>query len=115
MSRTQPIGRRLRPIVAATSGLAIGIAGIGLCTLPASANATVDGPPTTDAVAGSSSTVTLITGDRVTVTDLSDGTHTVAVDTAVKGAGVRTYEAAGEYHVVPDSALPYLASTEASS
>ncbi|WP_127474429.1 S8 family serine peptidase [Microbacterium sulfonylureivorans] len=110
MSRPQPIGRRLRPIVAATSGLAIGIAGIGLCTLPASANATVDGPPTTDAVAGGSTTVTLITGDRVTVTDLSDGTHTVDIDTAVEGAGVRTYEVGGEYHVLPDAALPYLAS-----
>ena len=110
MSNPPPIGRRLRPIVAATSGLAIGIAGIGLTTLPATATSNVDGPPTPDAVAGSSSTVTLITGDRVTVTDLSDGTHTVSIDTAVDGAGVRTYDAGGELHVVPDAALPYLAS-----
>ncbi|MDY0909362.1 S8 family serine peptidase [Microbacterium sp. CFBP9034] len=110
MSRPQPIGRRLRPIVAATSGLAIGIAGIGLCSLPAAATAPVDGPPATDPAAGSSHSVTLITGDRVTITDLSDGTHTVDIDTAIEGAGVRTYEAAGEFHVIPDVALPYLAS-----
>ncbi len=35
MSRPQPSGRRLRPIVAATSGIAIAIAGVGLATLPA--------------------------------------------------------------------------------
>lgn len=110
MSRPQPIGRRLRPIVAATSGLAIGIAGIGLCTLPAAATATVDDPPVPAAAAGSSRTVTLITGDRVTVTDLSDGTHTVDIDTAVEGAGVRTYQVGDELHVLPDAAMPYLAS-----
>lgn len=111
MSRPQPFGRRVRPIVAATSGLAIGIAGIGLATLPATAVSDVDGPPAAAAaVAGSSHSVTLITGDRVTVTDLSDGTHTVDVETAVPGAGVRTYQVGDGLHVVPDAALPYLAS-----
>lgn len=110
MSRPQPFGPRLRPIVAATSGLAIGIAGIGLTTLPAAATSAPDDSPTTRAVAGSSHSVTLITGDRVTVTDLSDGTHAVSIDPAVDGAGARTYEAAGDLHVVPDAALPYLAS-----
>lgn len=110
MSRHQPTGRRLRPIVAATSGLAIGIAGIGLTTLPAVADPSPNGVPSTPAAAGSSHKVTLITGDRVTVTDLSDGTHTVDIDTAVDGAGVRTYEVGGELHVVPDQALAYLAS-----
>lgn len=107
MSRTQPSGRRLRPIIAATSGLAIGIAGIGLTTLPAAADPAADGasaPPVADGV----HTVTLITGDRVTVTDLSDGTHTVSVDTAVDGAGVQTYEAGGDLHVIPQGAMPYL-------
>ncbi|WP_203579785.1 S8 family serine peptidase [Microbacterium hibisci] len=110
MSRPQPIGRRLRPIVAATSGLAIGIAGIGLTSLPATATSARDDAPTSPAVAGSTHTVTLITGDRVTVTDLSDGTHAVSIDPAVEGAGARTYEAAGDLHVVPDAAMPYLAS-----
>jgi len=108
MSRPQPFGRRLGPIVAATSGLAIGLAGVGLATLPAAA---APAPaPITGAVAGTPHTVTLITGDRVTVTDLTDGTHAVAIVTAVEGAGARTYEAAGDLHVVPDAAMPYLAS-----
>lgn len=110
MSRPQPSGRRLHPIVAATSGVAITIAGVGLTGLPATASPAAEVPPASAASAGSSNTVTLITGDRVTVTDLSDGTHAVSVDTAVDGAGVRTYEAAGDLHVIPDAALPYLAS-----
>ncbi|WP_341998601.1 S8 family serine peptidase [Microbacterium sp. LWH7-1.2] len=109
MSRPQPIGRRLRPIVAATSGLAIGIAGIGLATLPAAASPAPAAPPATGATAGDSHTVTLITGDRVTVTDMSDGTHTVSVDTAIDGAGVQTYEVGDDLHVIPSAAMPYLA------
>jgi subtilisin family serine protease len=109
MSRPQTPRRRLRPIVAATSGLAIGIAGIGLTTLPAAAES-VDVPPAPRAAAGSSHTVTLITGDRVTVTGLPGGTHTVDVDTAVDGAGVRTYQVGDELHVIPDAALPFLTS-----
>ncbi|WP_374311916.1 S8 family serine peptidase [Microbacterium sp.] len=109
MSRPQSPRRALRPIVAATSGLAIGIAGIGLTHLPAAADS-VDDPPARHAAAGSSHTVTLITGDQVTVTGLPGGTRTVEVDTAVEGAGVRTYEVGDELHVIPDAAMPYLAS-----
>src|SRR5690349_11325904 len=100
MSRPQPFGRRLRPIVAATSGLAIGIAGIGLSALPAAAQ-TVDAPPASPAAAGSPHTVTLITGDRVTVTDLADGTQTVQIDPAVEGAGIRTFRTGDELRVIP--------------
>lgn len=111
MPGPQPFRRRLRPIVAATSGLAIGLAGIGATALPATATpASQDPPASTDAVAGGSHSVTLITGDRVTVTDMSDGTHTVSIDTAVEGAGVQTYEVGGDLHVVPQGAMPYLAS-----
>lgn len=111
MPGPQPFRRRLRPVVAATSGLAIGLAGIGATALPATATSAPQDPPvSTEAVAGSSHSVTLITGDRVTVTDMSDGTHAVEIDTAVPGAGVRTYEAAGELHVLPEQAMPYLAS-----
>ena len=109
MSRHQPFGRRLRPIVAATTGLAIGIAGIGLSTLPA-AGAPSTGDPDTIAAAGNSSTVTLITGDRVTVTDLSDGTQAVEIDPAVEGAGAKTFQVKDDLHVIPDAAAPYLAS-----
>ncbi|MCW3494151.1 S8 family serine peptidase [Microbacterium sp. SSM24] len=108
MPRPHSTGHRLRSVVAATSGLAIGIAGIGLTTLPAAAQS-VDGPPAPRAAAGSSHTVTLITGDRVTVSDLPEGVHTVQVDTAVAGAGVRTYEFGDELRVIPDAAMPFLA------
>ena len=53
------------------------------------------------AAAGGSHTVTLITGDRVHVTDLADGTHTVDVETAEPGAGVQTVEVDGDLHVLP--------------
>ncbi|MGN8553697.1 UNVERIFIED_CONTAM: S8 family serine peptidase [Microbacterium sp. SLM126] len=109
MPRPLTTGCRLRSIVAATSGLAIGIAGVGLTTLPAAASS-VDDPPASRAAAGSSHTVTLITGDRVTVTDAPGGAPTVQVDTAVDGAGVRTYQAGDDLHVIPDTAMPYLAS-----
>jgi subtilisin family serine protease len=111
MSKDTPNGRRLRSIVAATSGLAIGIAGLGATALPAAAvTPPPETPSPTAAAAGSSHTVTLITGDRVTVTDLPDGTHTVDIETAQPGAGVRTYQVGGEYHVIPDVAMPYLVS-----
>jgi subtilisin family serine protease len=107
MSRPTPSGRRLRSIVAATSGIAIGLAGVGAATLPAAAAPAPDAGPAAAAV--SSHTVTLITGDRVTVTDLADGKHTVDVKTAKPGAGVQTYEVGDDLHVLPNSAMPYVA------
>ncbi|MEI5584818.1 S8 family serine peptidase, partial [Agromyces sp. CCNWLW208] len=53
--------------------------------------------------------VTLITGDRVTVTDLADGTHAVSVQTAVPGAGYRSVTADDEVSIIPRSAEAYLA------
>ncbi|RZS64493.1 PA domain-containing protein [Agromyces ramosus] len=114
-SRT-PARRRRRSIAAAISGLAIGVAGVGIAALPAVADPTDGGgaPPATAgpspaAVAGGTRTVTLITGDRVRVTDLPDGTHTVDVESAVPGAAVQTVEVAGDLHVLPQAAMPYLA------
>ena len=84
MSRPQPSGRRLRPIVAATSGLAIGDRRrrphhpAGARHRPPLRSPPPQPRPMRPPAA--SHTVTLITGDRVTVTDLSDGTHAVAVD-----------------------------------
>ncbi|GAA1959384.1 S8 family serine peptidase [Microbacterium deminutum] len=108
MSRPTSSGRRLRSIVAATSGLAIGLAAVGATALPAAA-APPSPSPREAAAAGSSHTVTLITGDRVKVTDIAGGKHTVEVTTAQPGAGVKMYEAAGDLHVVPDGATPYVA------
>ncbi|GAA1992016.1 S8 family serine peptidase [Microbacterium pumilum] len=109
MSRPTPSGRRLRSIVAATSGVTIALAGIGVTTLPAAAASPPETAPPAAAAAGSSHTVTLITGDRVKVTEVAAGKQTVEVTTAQPGAGFQTYEAAGDLHVIPDGATAYVA------
>ncbi|GAA1814818.1 S8 family serine peptidase [Agromyces neolithicus] len=113
-SNRTPASRRRRSIAAAISGIAIGVAGIGAAALPATAdpgdpgggggapNAPVAAAPTDEHA------VTLITGDRVRVTDLSDGTHAVEIETAQPGAGVQTIEVAGDLHVLPAAAMPYI-------
>ncbi|MFF8428406.1 S8 family serine peptidase [Streptomyces sp. NPDC016566] len=54
-------------------------------------------------------TVTLVTGDRVTVTDLGQGRRTVAVQRPRGATGaVRTQVSNGDISVVPDEALPHL-------
>lgn len=53
--------------------------------------------------------VTLITGDRVTVTENADGTSSVLVDPATAGAGAHTATIGGDVFVLPDQAMPYLA------
>ena len=115
-SRTSARHRR-RSIAAAISGLAIGVIGVSAAALPAVADPTggggappaASGPSPAAAAAGGTHTVTLITGDRVRVTDLPDGTHTVDVETTVPGTAVQTVEVDGDLHVLPQSAMPYLA------
>ncbi|MCX4998445.1 S8 family serine peptidase [Streptomyces longwoodensis] len=59
--------------------------------------------------AGAARTVTLVTGDRVTVTGLAGGHRTVTVQRPRGAAGaVRTQSDDGEITVVPDEARPYL-------
>ncbi|KOV67878.1 S8 family serine peptidase [Streptomyces sp. MMG1121] len=54
-------------------------------------------------------TVTLVTGDKVTVTDLGHGKKTVTVQRPEGATGaVRTQQSDGGITVVPDEALPYL-------
>ncbi|GGU43627.1 S8 family serine peptidase [Streptomyces daghestanicus] len=54
-------------------------------------------------------TVTLVTGDRVTVTGTGGGGRTVTVERPRGATGaVRTQDAGGSLTVVPDEALPYL-------
>ncbi len=115
-SSSSPARRHWRSIAAAISGLAIGVAGVGAAVLPAVADPAGGGDippaaaaPAAPATAGGSHTVTLITGDRVTVTDLSDGTHAVEIEPAEPGAGIQTVEVDGDLHVMPASAMPYLA------
>ncbi|MFJ9811384.1 S8 family serine peptidase [Streptomyces sp. NPDC101158] len=63
----------------------------------------------TGAQPGAATTVTLVTGDRVTLTDLGGGRQTVTVDRAKGATGaVRTGTANGRVTVIPDEARPYL-------
>ncbi|MFF4754099.1 S8 family serine peptidase [Streptomyces sp. NPDC002514] len=59
--------------------------------------------------ATAANTVTLVTGDRVTVTDLGQGKKTVTVERPAGATGaVRTQSSDGDISVVPDEAVPYL-------
>lgn len=108
--------RRRHAIAAALSGLAIGVAGVGAAALPAAAAPDAGAGPagsppaaTAPAVGGGTHSVTLITGDRVTVTDLTDGTHAVEIEPAEHGGGIQTAEVDGDLHVMRRSAMPYVA------
>ncbi|GGU76705.1 peptidase [Streptomyces filipinensis] len=87
--------------------LAAGLVGALLPAGPAVAVAHVAARTPADAAAAT--TVTLVTGDRVTVTDLGRGKRTVTVRRAEGATGaVRTQVSNGAVTVVPDEALPYL-------
>ncbi|KKZ69863.1 peptidase S8 [Streptomyces showdoensis] len=63
------------------------------------------------AAASASATVTLVTGDRVTLTELGDGRRTVTVERAPGATGaVRSETVNGRVTVIPDEARPYLES-----
>lgn len=57
---------------------------------------------------GTVHTLTLVTGDVVTVTELADGSHTVDVETPA-GRGYQTLTVGDELHVLPDSARDLVA------
>ncbi|MFF8928909.1 S8 family serine peptidase [Streptomyces longwoodensis] len=74
---------------------------------PAGAARAADAP--SPPAAGAARTVTLVTGDRVTVTGLAGGHRTVTVERPRGATGaVRTQSDDGEITVVPDEARPYL-------
>jgi subtilisin family serine protease len=88
-------------------------AGVVIALLPAGpapaqqASGAPAGTPAT--VSAAARTVTLVTGDRVTVTGLGGGKRTVTVERPEGATGaVRTQAANGRISVVPDEALPYL-------
>jgi len=58
----------------------------------------------------SSHRVTLITGDVVTVSPVAGGGSTVSVDLADPRSSYRTQTVGDDLYVIPDAALPYLAS-----
>lgn len=107
MSRRLPRSRA-RALVAAVSALAvIAAAGVPSGAFAASSSFALH---TAGVVPDSTHSVTLITGDRVEVTEMADGTLAVGIEPAVPGAGARTYESGGDLFVLPESALPYTAS-----
>ncbi|MET9497033.1 S8 family serine peptidase [Streptomyces sp. NPDC006552] len=102
---------------AARRGAALLSAGIACALLPgggAQAAPTAAARTTTVTKAAKAATaahtVTLVTGDKVTVTELGGGKKAVTVDRAKGATGaVRTQVVRGDVHVVPDEARPYLA------
>ncbi|MFE1859770.1 S8 family serine peptidase [Streptomyces anandii] len=96
-----PAGRRAALL---SAGLVIAL----LPAAPATARETASVPPPT-ASASASASVTLVTGDKVTVTGLGGGRRTVTVRRPPGATGaVRTRTVNGDISVVPDEALPYL-------
>ncbi|MFJ4711857.1 S8 family serine peptidase [Streptomyces sp. NPDC088785] len=94
---------------AARRGAALLSAGLAFALLPAGGAHTAPGKTPTRA-ASAAHTVTLVTGDKVTVTDLGGGRRTVAVDRARGATGaVRTQVSGDRVTVVPDEARRYLA------
>lgn len=107
MSSSSPPSRRrgLTALAAALALLAVTPAGAQAGTPSAAAAASAHRAP-----AATSATVTLVTGDRVTVTTLADG-RSVATVKRPKGltGGVRTVGVGRSLYVYPDEAEPYLA------
>ncbi|WP_237553764.1 S8 family serine peptidase [Streptomyces sp. SID6137] len=102
-----PVGRRA----------ALLSAGLVLAAVPAPGAVAAQGPaPVVKAAPGKRTgpapkTVTLVTGDKVTVTDLGHGKETATVERPPGATGaVRTQTSDGDLTVVPDEALPYLRS-----
>ncbi|ANB06262.1 peptidase S8 [Streptomyces ambofaciens] len=85
-------------------------AGLVIALLPAGTSAAQQPPSgTARTPAAAADTVTLVTGDRVTVTDLGGGRKTVTVERPEGATGaVHTRSSGGRTTVVPDEALPYL-------
>ncbi|MFJ9035948.1 S8 family serine peptidase [Streptomyces sp. NPDC102406] len=96
---------------AARRGAALLSAGIAFALLPGGgAQAAPAAAPKATRAATAAHTVTLVTGDKVTVTELGGGKRTVTVDRAKGATGaVRTQVSHGDISVVPDEARPYLA------
>jgi subtilisin family serine protease len=67
-------------------------------------------PAAATPVGGRSTSVTLVTGDVVTLTGAGSAPDAVRIDRAPGSTGgVQTYTVGKDLHVVPDAALPYLA------
>ncbi|MFF9502111.1 S8 family serine peptidase [Streptomyces sp. NPDC014656] len=102
---TAPLTRGRAGLIAAGLSLVMLSAG----QTAAAPGATAAAVPDTFKGPAASATVTLVTGDRVTLTGLGDGRQTVTVDRAKGATGaVRTQVTDGRVTVVPDEARPHL-------
>ncbi|GAB1335457.1 S8 family serine peptidase [Streptomyces sp. E-15] len=98
------------PVRRGTALLAAALVGALLPAGPAAAREAPAAPaPAAPRTAPARTTVTLVTGDEVTVTELGSGRRTVTVRRPPGAPGaVRTESGGGHLTVVPDEALPYL-------
>ncbi|MFD4372138.1 S8 family serine peptidase [Streptomyces sp. NPDC058486] len=102
---TAPLTRGRAGLIAAGVSLVMLSAG----QTAAAPGATAAAVPDTFKGPAASATVTLVTGDRVTLTGLDGGKQTVTVDRAKGATGaVRTQVTDGRISVVPDEARRYL-------
>ncbi|MFF0339591.1 S8 family serine peptidase [Kribbella sp. NPDC004875] len=97
---------------AVAGGLAVLVALAATTTLPSQADGVASpgaAPPSQPA--GQTHRVTLLTGDVVTLTETPGGQPTASVEPSPgAGGGVQIQQVGKDLHVVPDAALPYLAS-----
>ena len=110
--------RRVRTTLAGSVLVAL-TASLAVTSVPADATTAATPRPSAsplvrsagDPVTPSSShRVTLITGDVVTVSPVAGGGSTVSVDLADPRSSYRTQTVGDDLYVIPDAALPYLAS-----
>ncbi|MEV0426317.1 S8 family serine peptidase [Micromonospora sp. NPDC050495] len=103
-----PSRRTRRRLLAAAA--AAGLIAGGFTAIPSPAGA-AGSPAAPQTPTRDRHTVTLITGDVVTVTTLADGRSTADVDRPAQATGgVRVQESGGDLYVLPDEALPLLGS-----
>ncbi|MBM0256156.1 S8 family serine peptidase [Micromonospora sp. 4G55] len=103
-------GRARRRLIAAAA--AAGLIAGGIAAIQAPVTAASPGTAPT-AATRSTYTITLITGDVVTVTSSADGAETVDVDRPDSATGgVHIQETGGDLFVLPDEALPLLTSNK---
>ncbi|MER7456912.1 S8 family serine peptidase [Micromonospora sp. NPDC126480] len=110
-SPSQPFasGRTRRRLIAAAAAAGMVAAGAAAIHTPA----TAAGPTPTHAPAATrdTRTVTLVTGDVVTVTTFADGRATADVDRPDDATGgVRVQQSGDDLYVLPDEAMPLLSS-----
>ncbi|MGQ4477331.1 S8 family serine peptidase [Streptomyces sp. SAS_276] len=100
-----------RGAVLLSAGLVVALSPTAAQAQATTTTPTADSTPTANPIRTTNPirTVTLVTGDKVTVTDLAGGRKAVSVERPRGATGaVRTQLAGGDITVVPDEALPYL-------